>query len=300
MGTPWWRHHCGNWRPHLHRYTCRLRRKINVFSWVSKNIGASKREEIATGMFYLAEKNAKLCHCGSWLCRKLKINAGSWNKSYPQTTKQKAKIWKRRAKTVIVEEGIEPNPGPHHLCSNLVTQPILSKQSMCRARLGLGGPSVLGATLSFFCKTPLSRIKNSNHIFRPARLRNYRTYHVEPSKVSGYGCLDLPTNKLFSFFSTRMEPLHLHQWRDVEDHHLGETPKHPRSYCTAESSWRYQCWKRRTEPFHPSPQQDLYKIATHNVALHLHNPAHERELLQKISQVGKTTAKAPASHHSKN
>jgi len=39
---------------------------------------------------------------------------------------------------------------------------------------------------------------------------------------------------------------------------------------------------------------EIYKTATHDVAVHIQNPLHEKELLQKINQVGKTMAKGPS------
>ena len=38
----------------------------------------------------------------------------------------------------------------------------------------------------------------------------------------------------------------------------------------------------------------IYKTATHDVAVHIQNPLHEKELLQKINQVGKKMAKEPS------
>lgn len=46
----------------------------------------------------------------------------------------------------------------------------------------------------------------------------------------------------------------------------------------------------------------IYKTATHDVAVHIQNPLHEKELLQKINQVGKNNGKGtqPTTIHSKN
>ena len=109
-----------------------------------------------------------------------------------EITKELAKFDKNR----LVQQGIEPNPGPHHTRRKSVPKPIIP-----------GAWRALEAwsnTVLLLQDTPFSS-EELKSFSRAARARNYRTYHVASSKVSGR-----PNGGVVALVPThlRQQPLH--------------------------------------------------------------------------------------------
>lgn len=114
----------GTWRPHLHRYTCRLCRKINVYSRVSKNVCAKAGGDC---YWHRLPDNEKHKLLSIW---KLTLQEAENIIPKPPDKKAKFEITKELAtfdKNRLVQQGIEPNPGPHHTRRKSVPKPILIK-----------------------------------------------------------------------------------------------------------------------------------------------------------------------------
>ena len=172
----------GNWRPHLHRYTCRLCRKINVFSRVSKNSCTKTGGDCYWHVLPDQEKRKLL---SIW---QLTMQEAENLIPKPPNKKPKFEITKDLAtvkKNRLVEQGIEPHPGPHLPHGHPVSTPILIKTINVQGVPGAWRAlNAWSSTVLLLQDTPFSH-EEFKAFSRSARSRHYKAYHVEASKDSG-------------------------------------------------------------------------------------------------------------------